>query len=111
MMVVPLGDPTSIFETSPCAAEAETVDWVGIAAGATLVAGGLLLLTGYRRAGTLAAASGATLALLNQRETLRSWWNRLPGYIDEFQHLLGDVQETVENIAVQRERLRSLIDR
>ena len=72
------------------------MNWVGFAAGGTLVAGGLLMLTGERRAGIVAAASGTALALLDQQETLRSWWNALPGYIDQVQGVLGQVQDTVD---------------
>jgi hypothetical protein len=99
------------FESEPSASEAECTNWVAIAAGGTLLAGGLLLLMGRRRAGLVAAASGATLALLDQQETVRSWWNTLPGYIDDVQRLLGQVQSTVEGIAVQRDRLRQVLER
>jgi len=113
---MPFARPVSISENPSPTAPAEKasekpLEWVEIAAGASLITGGLLLLTGYRKAGTVVAASGAALALLDQQDTLRSWWNRLPGYMDEFQHLLGEVQGSVENIAAQRERLRSIIER
>jgi ABC-type transporter Mla subunit MlaD len=71
----------------------------------------MLLLSGNRRAGLLAAASGTTLALLDQQETLRSWWNALPGYIDQVQGLLGQVQDTVNEVAVKREALRRVLAR
>ena len=108
-MATPFARPTSISEKLPRAEEG--VDWVEIAAGASLITGGLLLLTGYKRVGTLAAASGAALALLDQKETVCALWERLPGYIDEFRHLLGEVQGSVEEIAEKRERLRTLIHR
>jgi hypothetical protein len=87
------------------------MNWVGFAAGGTLVAAGLLLLTGQRRAGMVTAASGAALAMLDQKETLVSWWNMLPGYIDEVQGLLTQVQGAVEELAAQRERLRRILAR
>ena len=99
------------FETEPSASEAEFTNWVTLAAGGTLIAGGMLLLLGRRRAGLVAAASGATLALLDQQETVRSWWNILPTYIDDVQRLLGQVQGTVEGIAAQREKLRRVLER
>jgi hypothetical protein len=68
--------------------ESETINWVGFAAGGTLVAAGLLLLVGERRAGMVAAASGTALAMLNEKETLLSWWNAMPGYIDQVQRVL-----------------------
>jgi hypothetical protein len=63
----------------------------------------------HRRSGTVAAASGAALALLDQQETLRSWWHTLPGYIDDVQRLLGQVQGTVDDIAAQRQKLRRIL--
>jgi ABC-type transporter Mla subunit MlaD len=71
----------------------------------------LLLLTGRHRAGLVAAVAGTTLVLLDQQETVRSWWHTLPGYIDDVQRLLGQVQDTVADVAAQRERLRRVLER
>jgi hypothetical protein len=87
------------------------MNWVGFAAGGTLVTAGLLLLAGERRAGMVAAASGTALALLDQQQTLHSWWNALPGYIDQVQEVLGKVQNTVNEVAVKREALRQALAR
>jgi hypothetical protein len=109
MVVVPLSNYANESEPAPRAVEAETMNWVELAAAGTLIAGGLLLLAGHRRSGTVAAASGAALALLDQQETLRSWWHTLPSYIDDVQRLLGQVQGTVDDIAAQRQKLRRIL--
>jgi hypothetical protein len=111
MVVVPLRQQENDFDPELRASEAECMSWVRYAAGGTLIAGGLLLLAGKRRAGTVAAASGAALVLLDQKKTMSSWWNALPGYIDDIQRLLGQAQETVEEIALQREKLRRILAR
>jgi hypothetical protein len=111
MVIVPLTMSEEEFEMEPPAAEAESTNWVAVAAGGTLIAGGMLLLLGQRRAGLVAAATGATLALLDQQETVRSWWNTLPAFIDDVERLLNQVQGTVEGIAAQREKLRRVIER
>jgi hypothetical protein len=111
MGVVPLTKPVDEVEMTPCAGECETMNWIGFAAGGTLVAAGLLLLAGERRAGIVAAASGTALALLDQQETLRSWWNALPGYIDQVQGVLSQVQNTVNEVAERRESLRRVLAR
>ena len=80
-----------------------------VAAAGTLLASGVLLLAGQRRAGLVAAASGTALALLDQQETLRSWWNLLPGFIGDVQRVLGQVQGKVEDIATKRETLRQIL--
>jgi hypothetical protein len=76
-----------------------------------LVAGGLLLLNGRRRAGLAVAASGTALAMLDQKEVLRALWNEIPGYIDDLQGMLGKVQGTVDELSAQRERLHRILSK
>jgi hypothetical protein len=109
MVVVRLSMSENDSQTSSGVVESECMNWIGFAAGGTLVAGGLLFLIGERRAGLVAAASGTALAMLDQPETLRSWWEALPGYIDQVQHLLGHVQDTVNEVAAKREDLRRIL--
>jgi hypothetical protein len=109
MVVVPLSKPEGDSPTTPGAVESDTMNWIGFAAGGTLVAGGLLLLAGERRAGLVAAASGTALAMLDQKETMYSWWNALPSYIDQVQRVLGQVQDTVNEVAAKREELRRIL--
>jgi hypothetical protein len=104
-------DQTGSRKCRSDAPEQETMSWVGFAAGGTLAAAALLLLSGQRRAGMVAAASGTALAMLEQPETLRSWWNALPGYIDQAQQILGQVQDAVNEVAVKREALRRVLAR
>jgi hypothetical protein len=111
MVVVPLSQPVNDFSAMPEIVESETMNWVGFAAGGTLVTAGLLLLAGERRAGMVAAASGTALAMLDQQETLHSWWNALPGYIDQVQDVLAKVQDTVNEVAAKREELRRVLAR
>ncbi|HEV2214097.1 MAG TPA: hypothetical protein VGR64_02330 [Terracidiphilus sp.] len=84
-------------------------DWMTVAASSTLIAGGLLLLAGQRRAGLVTAVSGAALAMLDQQAALRSWWNSLPGYVEQVQELIGKVQSTVDELAVKREQISQAI--
>lgn len=109
MAVFPLFKHAKNSETASRSSQAEPMDWVELVAAGTLVAAGILLLTRRHRAGTVVAASGAALAMLDQQDTLRTWWDALPGYIDETQMLLGRVQGSVEELAAQRERLRQVL--
>ena len=86
-----------------------SAEWTGIVASGALIAGGLLLLAGKKRLGTVVAASGAALALLEEQEAIRQFWEQLPGYIDEAQHLADRVQGTVEDLAVKRANLRRIL--
>ncbi len=106
MVIIPLSEPAYESESRPGAGDCEAFNWVGFTAGTTLAVAGMLLLSGNRRAGMLTAATGTALAVLDQQETLRSWWNALPDYIDQVQGLLGQVQDTVNTVAVKREALR-----
>jgi ABC-type transporter Mla subunit MlaD len=76
-----------------------------MAASGALIAGGVLLLTGQRRAGLVTAASGTALALLDQQDALRHWWSSLPGYMERVQALIGRVQSTVDDLAEKREQI------
>jgi hypothetical protein len=109
MVVVPLPRQANDLNEENEARRDESLSWVGIAAGGTLVASGLMILAGQRRAGAVAAASGAALALLDQQDTLTSWWHSLPRYIDEVQRVLDKVQDTVNDVAAKRETLRRIL--
>jgi hypothetical protein len=111
MLVVPLSKPANDSAMTPEATEPESMNWIGFAAGGTLVAAGLLLLSGERRAGMVAAASGTALAMLNEKETLLSWWNAMPGYIEQVQRVLNQVQATVEDVDAKREALHRVLAR
>ncbi len=109
MVIIPLSEPAYDSAAAPGAVECEGINWVGFTAGTTLAVAGMLLLSGNRRAGMVTAATGTALAVLDQQETLRSLWNALPDYIDQVQRLLGQVQDTVNDIAVKREALRRVL--
>jgi len=84
-------------------------DWLLYAAAGTLVASGVLLVTGNRKAGLAVAATGAALAMLDQQETVKAVWDALPEYLGEIQGLLARIEGTVEEISAQGARLRSAL--
>ena len=81
--------------------QSDTLDWIAIAAGGSLIAAGLLMLAGKRRAAMAAAAAGTSLAMLEQQELLRALWRQLPGYVDQVQSAINQVRSTVEEISEQ----------
>jgi hypothetical protein len=111
MVVVPLNQPEKEARSARRICAAEDTNWARIAAGGSLLASGLLLLAGKRRAGLATAATGTVLALLDQQETVKAWWDALPGYIDNVQNLLGKVEESVAEIESQRARLDKVLSR
>ena len=117
MVVVPLSKFPNDFnhdtrpEPKAMTKRSDSMRWVRIAAACSLGAGGALLLSGRRREGLLAAATGTALALLDQQDTLKRWWLVLPGYIDEVQRLLNQTQSAVEEFSAQRQKLGSVLGR
>ena len=74
-----------------------------------MLAGAVLLLFGRRKSGMVAAVSGASLAMIEERETVRVWWGQLPGFIDKTQDALAKTQEAIHEIDVRRERLAKIL--
>ena len=111
MVGVPLPHPENEFAPVTRSRTTQPPNWVQFVASGALVAAGLLLLNGRRRAGLAVAASGTALAMLDQQELLRAWWNALPGYIDELQGMLCKVQSTVDELSSQRERLHRILSK
>ena len=87
------------------------VDWIRIAACGSLLAGGLLLLTGQKRAGLVMAASGTALALLDHEEALRDLWDAMPHHVNRAQSMLEQVVDVMENVASKGESLRNVLSR
>jgi hypothetical protein len=112
MAVVQFSDSVNDPELVPVTSESgsgECEDWLLYAAAGTLVASGVLLVTGNRKAGLAVAATGAALAMLDQQETVKAVWDALPEYLGEIQGVLARIQGTVEEIAAQGARLRAAL--
>jgi hypothetical protein len=109
MAVVPMNRMESEAKINRRIFESEEMNWARYAAAGSLLAGGILLITGNRRAGLVTAGAGAALALLDQQEAVKELWNALPGYIENVQYVLGQVEQTVADVAEQRERLHRIL--
>jgi hypothetical protein len=91
------------------AQQADSQDWINLAAGGTLLAGGLLLLTNQRRAGVVLGVAGAALTLLNHQEAVRDWWDQIPTYVEHVQNMIGRVQTSMEELNITRENLQQTL--
>ena len=109
MVVVPLTKPANRASEAPLTECADTANWIRYAAAGTLAASGALLITGNRRAGLIAAAAGATLAMIDQQETVLTWWNMLPGFLEEINATLGRAQGAVNDLSTQGQKLREVL--
>jgi hypothetical protein len=103
-----MNDPELVPVTSESSCGA-CGDWLLYTAAGTLLAGGVLLVTGNRKAGLAVAATGTALAMIDQQDTVKAVWDALPGYLTEVQGILARVQGTVEEIAAQGARLRAAL--
>ena len=109
MVVVPLTKPAVDASEAPLTRCANDTNWIRYAAAGTLAASGALLITGNRRAGLITAVTGATLAMIDQQETVRAWWNMLPGFLEEINATLGRAQVAVEDVSIQGQKLREVL--
>jgi hypothetical protein len=109
MVVVPLSKPAEEANAATLSVSSKPTHWVGYLAAGTLAAGGALLISGQRRAGLVAAVSGATLAMLDQQDVVRAWWSRLPGFLAEMHATLERAQGAVEDLSAQGEKLRQAL--
>ena len=91
------------------AVEDDRFNWVRMAAVGTLALSGVLLMSGRKRAGLVAAVSGTALAMLDKQDSLKAWWETLPIYLDDVQLMLGRAQGAVDNFSAQREKLHDII--
>ena len=91
------------------AVDSEHINWVRMAAVGSLALSGVLIMSGRRRAGLVSAVTGTALAMLDQQESLKAWWETLPVYLDDVQMMLSRAQGAVDNLSVQREKLHKII--
>ena len=116
MVVVPLSkqslnaDPNAPVTARTASTECP-VNWLRITSAATLVTGGALLLAGKNRMGLAVAATGTSLALIDQQDTMKKWWAHLPTYISQIQDVIGQVEKAVEQFAEQRDKLGQVLGR
>lgn len=87
----------------------EEFPWARSVAALSLVTSAALLLTGKRRAGIAIAVAGTAVALIDEPELVKKWWNSIPDYTKSAHELLQRVEDYVDEIADQGERLRKIV--
>jgi hypothetical protein len=80
----------------------------GLAAG-SLLTGAVLLATGRRRSGLAVTAAGSLIALLEESDAVRDFWDDLPDYIHTAQQALGRFERFVQDLSEQGDRIRRVI--
>lgn len=112
MVVVPLAASANESETRSAGVRSVPCStWLRVISAGALATSGVLLMAGKRRAGLVTAAAGTVLTVLDQQDTVRGWWSRFPGYLEEVQSVLTRAQGAVDELSAQGERLRNIISR
>jgi len=96
---------------APLAADRKTPDWRHFVAAGTVVAGGVLIATGRRRAGLGVAALGSAIALVEEQPAVRLWWKRLPALLDQTQYFLDRAEVYLKEATSQGKRLQGILRR
>jgi hypothetical protein len=107
---VPAAGSASLPAPAP-SPQSASADWTHYVAAGTLLAGGVLIATGRRRAGVAVAAAGTAMALLEEQETVKTWWKNLPGYLNDAQHFLDKIEGYLKEASVQGQRIQSILRR
>ena len=105
---VPLSPNTQGDLESRCESRTNS-DWMRIGAAGTLLTGSILLLSGKRKAGLVVSAAGAALAMIEEKELVKQWWEVLPGYLETAQRMLDQAQQTIDDLAAKRAKIMSII--
>lgn len=88
-----------------------SVPWTRSVAAGTLLSSAILLALGRRKAALAVAAAGGAVALLEDPEGVRKFWNDIPGYVQAGQRLLARFEGVVEQVAEQGESLKDVLKR
>jgi len=87
------------------------VPWTRSLAAGTLLASAVLLVLGRRKAAIAVAAAGGAVALIEDPDTVRKFWNDIPDYVKAGQRLLARVEGLVEQAGEQGQRFKDLLRR
>jgi hypothetical protein len=101
--------PTSIDAKLPKALS--NIPWNRAVAAGTLITSACLLLSGKRKAAVAVAAAGTAVALLEDPESVRKFWDSIPDYVQAGQKFLGRMEGLVEELAEQGTHLRNVLRR
>jgi hypothetical protein len=88
-----------------------SVPWTRSAAAGSLLASAVLLALGKRKAALAVAAAGGALALVEDPEGVRKFWNDIPDLVQSGQRLLARVEGLVEQAAEQGLQFKDIFKR
>jgi hypothetical protein len=86
-----------------------SVPWTRSLAAGTLLSSAVLLAIGRRKAAIAVAAAGTAVALIEDPDGVRKFWNDIPSYVQAGQKLLARLEGLVEQAAEQGIRLKDIL--
>lgn len=91
------------------ARQIEEMPWTRSVAAGSLLVGAILLITGRRKSGLAVVAAGAAVALLENPEAVRDFWDQVPRLLRSSQDFLVRVEDFMEELNKQGIRLRKAV--
>jgi hypothetical protein len=88
-----------------------SVPWTRSVAAGTLLTSAILLVLGKRKTALAVAAAGGAVALIEDPDSVRKFWNDVPSYVQAGQRLLARVEGLAEQVAEQGVRLKDVLRR
>lgn len=83
--------------------------WTRSVAAGSLLVGAILLITGRRKSGLAVVAAGAAVALLENPEAVRDFWDQVPKLLRSSQDFLVRVEDFMDELNKQGIRLRKAV--
>jgi hypothetical protein len=91
------------------ARQMEEMPWTRSVAAGSLLVGAILLITGRRKSALAVAAAGAAVALLENPEAVRDFWDQVPRLLRSSQDFLVRIEDFMEELNKQGVRLRKAV--
>ncbi len=95
----------------PAAISPRNQQWTRALAAGALVTGAALLLAGRKKGALIAAGLGAAAVLAEDPQAVREMWRRTPEYLSDGHALLERLEDVVENLTEQSNRVQQLLRR
>jgi hypothetical protein len=88
-----------------------SVPWTRSLAAGTLITSAVLLVLGKRKAALAVAAAGGAVALIEDPDGVRKFWNEIPDYVKAGQKMLGRFEGLIEQVAEQGGQFKDVLRR
>jgi hypothetical protein len=88
-----------------------SVPWTRSLAAGTLLASAVLLVLGKRKSALAAAAAGGAVALIEDPESVRRFWDDIPNYVQAGQKMLGRLEGLIEQVVEQGGQVKEMLKR